>query len=150
MRGSPAPTTITALARASPSSPSLTTSTVDVAGRASLPFVDANVSAYRDDNPASPHHDVLVSAASDASKSVFGVPTLRENQEQSCPFLIDPTKPRVLLNVDRTGGSKTHVTRVVGVLLNGVIIFMTPLLTLSADQMAKFTVGDERYGTVFE
>ena len=66
----------------------------------STPIVASNVSAYGVDNPASPHHDVLAPAAANASKFVFGVPTLRRNQEKACLHLLDPTKPRVLLNID--------------------------------------------------
>lgn len=41
-----------------------------------------------------------------------------------------------------------HITFVVGFTLNGVILVITPLLTLSAHHMAKFTVGDGCYGTI--
>ena len=43
---------------------------------------------------------------------------------------------------------KTHVTRVAGVIEQGIIIIIIPLLTLSADQMAKFSCGDQCYKTI--
>ena len=127
----PAPTAFT------PPRPSCTTITINAAGDATLTFVAVDVSADVADNPASPHTGLLVSAAADASNSVFDVPTFCKRQETACSFLLDPTKPWVLLNTNCTGGGKTHVTQVVGVCLNGIIIIITPLLTLLADQMAK-------------
>ena len=145
MDGSPAPTVVTTIPSFTTTPrPSHTTVTISTASNA-LPFVAANVSAYGVDNPASPHHNVIVPVAANASKFVFGVPTLREDQVAACLFLLDPLKPRVLLNVDRTGSGKTHVTRVVGLILNRIIVIITPLLTLSADQKAKSLVGDQRY-----
>jgi len=63
-----------------------------------------------------------------ASKNVWDVPTLRDSQITALLHLLDPTKPRNLLLVDRTGGGKTHVTRVAGVIERGIILIIIPLL----------------------
>ena len=70
------------------------------------PIFAADVFAYGVDNSASPHHDVLAPVAANASKFVFGVPTLRKDQEKACLHLLDKTKPRVLLNIAWTGGER--------------------------------------------
>ena len=85
--------------------PSHMTVTISTAGDA-LPFIVANVSAYGVGNPASLHHGEIVLVAANASKFVFGFPTIRDNQAMACSFLLDPSKPWVLLNVDRTGGGR--------------------------------------------
>ena len=60
MDGSPAPTVVTTIPSFTttprPSHMTFTVSTVDDA----LPFVDANISAYGVDNPASPNNYVIV------------------------------------------------------------------------------------------
>jgi len=42
-----------------------------------------------------------------------------------------------LLVVDRTGGGKSHILRLVATMVNGIILVIVPLLALSADQMAN-------------
>ena len=123
-------------------SPKTTTANLDAASGPPLLSITANISAYSNGNVPSPHCDVLVIAPTDCSTCVFNVPSLHNNQKTACAFLLDPSKPRFLFNVNRTDGGKTHVMCVVEVLLNGVIIIITMLLTLSANQMAKFVVGD--------
>ena len=86
MGGSPAPMAVTIPAAAAPPRPSQTTITINNAGDTSLQFVFGIISAYGDDNPASLHHYVLVSTDADASKFVFGMSTLRKNQEKVCVF----------------------------------------------------------------
>ena len=133
---------------AKPPRPSRLTITINTAGDVSLPFIAANVLAYGSDNLAMAYHDVILPAAANASKFVCGVPILCKNQEKACLFLLNSSKPRVLLNIDQTGRGETHVTRVVGVILNGIIVIITPLLTLSMDQMAKFTARNQHYGII--
>ena len=90
----------------SPERLAITKAISDAVGGPPLPSIAANISAYADGNAPSPHFDVLVTASTDCSYFVFGVHSLRDNQKKACAFLLDPTKPRVLLNVDRTGRGK--------------------------------------------
>ena len=82
------------------------------------------------------------------SRHQWNVPALRTNQRLACRHLGDPSRPKTLLLIDRTGGGKTHVTRVVGCVERGVVLIIVPLLALSADQLAKFKEGSQAYGTV--
>ena len=65
----------------------------------------------------------------------------------ACRHLADPSRLKTLLLIDRTGGGKTHITRVVGCVKRGVVLIIVPLLALSADQLAKFKEGSQAYGT---
>ena len=91
--------------------------------------------------------DILTNNTINASKFVLEVLTLRNNQIKALLHLPDPTKPHnlLLLLVNRTGGSKTRVTRLAGIIKRGIILIIIPLLTLSADQIAKFLAGNERW-----
>ena len=62
--------------------PSHTTVTISKAVKA-LPFVAANVLAFGVDNSAPPRHNVIVPVVANTSKFVFGIPTLRDNQEMA-------------------------------------------------------------------
>mmetsp|Transcript_28527 Transcript_28527/g.60198 ORF Transcript_28527/g.60198 Transcript_28527/m.60198 type:complete len:183 (-) Transcript_28527:698-1246(-) len=84
----------------------------------------------------------------DASYRVWDVSSLRPNQEEALLFLFDPSKPRNLLLVERTGGGETHITRVAGVIERGIVPIIIPLLSLSADQMEKFKDANQAYGAV--
>ena len=54
----------------------------------------------------------------------------------------------MLLLVKRTGGGKTHITRVVGAAEKGITIIVINLYTLSANQMVKFVGANQEYGMV--
>ena len=75
------------------------------------------------------------------------MPVLQTNQRLACRHLADPSRLKTLLLIDRTGGGKTHITRVVGCVKRGVVLIIVPLLALSADQLAKFKEGSQAYGT---
>ena len=54
--------------------------------------------------------------------------SLNVSQITALLHLLNPTKPRNLLLVHRTGGGETHVTRVAGVIGRGIILIIIPLL----------------------
>ena len=84
----------------------------------------------------------------DASAGAWDVPDLRPLQRDAIRLVIRPDRPNQVLLVAVTSAGKTHVLRVVGHILGGICIIFIPLLTLSADVMAKFTAGDERWGSI--
>ena len=47
-----------------------------------------------------------------------------------------------------TSAGKTHIVRTLGACLGGVVLIFVPLLALLADVLAKFTSGNDCYGTV--
>ena len=83
-----------------------------------------------------------------ASSQVWRTPTLRPMQLDIAEVVLDPERPNVVVAVYPTGSGKTHVIRVVGVIERGVVLIFIPLLTLSADVLAKFTNADRRFGDV--
>ena len=91
---------------------------------------------------------VLDEATTSCSREIWGQPALRPNQLTACRRLVDPGKPTSLLLVERTGGGKTHVTRVVGAIERGIVLVIVPLLALSADQLKKFKSANQAYGAV--
>lgn len=83
-----------------------------------------------------------------ASAGAWDVPDLRPLQRDAIRLVVRPDRPNQVLLVAVTSAGKTHVLRVVGHILGGIGIIFIPLLTLSADVMAKFTSGDERWGSI--
>ena len=53
-------------------------------------------------------------AHTDCLHHQWGVPQPRLNQALAFRHLADPSRPQTLLLAERTGGGKTHVTRVIG------------------------------------
>ena len=92
--------------------------------------------------------NALESAIASCSDLVWSVPALRPVQVRAAAHLADASKPRYLLMVERPGGGKTHVAKLTGVIEKGITLLIVPLLTLSADSLAKFTVACQDYGTV--
>ena len=52
-------------------------------------------------------------------------------------------KTQMLLLVEHMDGGKTQFTRVVGVMERGIVMIITPLLALSADQKARFVLANQ-------
>ena len=92
--------------------------------------------------------DLLLKLNTACSGAVWGEPSLRPNQGKALVHISDPSKPRALLIVDRTGSGKTHITRVAGVVEKGITFILINLHSLSADQLAKFVEANQAYGTV--
>jgi hypothetical protein len=89
--------------------------------------------------------DVMFSACSVA---VWETEELRPMQQKIIRLMIDPSSPDAVLAVYRTGGGKSHIIRMVGVLDRDVCLIFIPLLSLSADVMAKFQSAVQHYGSV--
>ena len=113
-----------------------------------------NVADNRVDSPehaAAPTTD-LQSAYFDSilnacSEHVWREPNLRPMQSKIIKLIFDPSEPNAILAVYRTGEGKSHVIRMIGALENGVCLVFIPLLTLSADVMAKFQDACQDYGS---
>ena len=86
----------------------------------------------------------------DCSDSVWKTPQLRPMQEKIIRLMINPDQPNAVLIVYRTGIGKSHIiVRMVSVLDRGALcMIFIPLLTLSADMMAKFQSAVQAYGSV--
>jgi superfamily II DNA helicase RecQ len=79
--------------------------------------------------------DAIISA----STHIWDVPLLRPIQLSAVSHIINRAMPNKLLLVARTGIGKTHVTRIAGVILRGIVLIIIPLLSLSADQIRNVT-----------
>ena len=114
-----------------------------------------NPNAADDDNinadlpaPYEPPVDELSHLISQCSADVWATPDLRPMQQKIIRLMIDPAQPNAVLAVYRTGLGKSHVIRMLGVLDRGICMVFIPLLTLSADVMAKFQSACEDFGNV--
>ena len=94
--------------------------------------------------------DVLNGHIQQASNDVWNVPTLRPMQLEVVNALLNPRLPNNIIAIHKTGGGKTHIIRVVGVMGYGgwYYINILPLLTLSADVLIKFQNANDDYGDV--
>ena len=91
---------------------------------------------------------IIQESLAGCSSSVWGVPTLRPRQLEVMTKYFDPRLPDWMLAILRTSAGKTHMMRVIGAIERGFVLIFIPLLTLSADVIAKFLCADERYGKV--
>ena len=73
---------------------------------------------------------------------------MREMQLDIAEVFLDPDRPDVVLAIYATGSGKTHLIRTVGAIERGIVLIFIPLLTLSADVMAKFTDALQQYGEI--
>jgi len=102
-----------------------------------------------DSSDAAAAIDVLLAQRyNEASAAVWNVPSLRPNQTKALCHIGNPYRPRTLLLVERTGGGKTHVFKVAGVVEKGLVYVMQNLHSLSADQLSKFQGANQAYGSV--
>ena len=83
-----------------------------------------------------------------ASSGVWDVPSLRPMQMNTARVMLNPHRPNQIIIVEPTGGGKTHVLCLVGVIEKGMTLIFIPLLALSADVMKKFGTANQRWGTV--
>ena len=94
-----------------------------------------------------PQH--IIDALTQASQHYWGVETLRPRQSLALATLLHNKRcDRQLLLVDRTGGGKSHVMRLLGTLLGGIILVTAPTLALAADVFEKFRNANESTGPV--
>lgn len=79
------------------------------------------------------------------SDRVWDVETPREMQYTGVKTALREGKAIV---VDRTGGGKSHLIRLLGTMLRGLNIVFHPLLALMGDQVAKFREGRDDHGAI--
>jgi hypothetical protein len=72
-----------------------------------------------------------------ASESVWGIPDMFPAQLDDIFCLLHPMHPNHLAAIQQTGAGKTHILWTLGAIEQGIILIFIPLLTLSADVMAK-------------
>ena len=105
-----------------------------------------------DDIPPPPPLDVDVTALDGhiaaCARSVWGVEQLRPRQILVLRELFHPGRPNQLIVVERTGGGKTMLLQVAGVLLRGVALIFVPFHAITADIMRKFKGANDRWGHV--
>lgn len=81
------------------------------------------------------------------STLVWGVDALRQMQEQALTTMFVRGRRKLLL-VDKTGGGKSHVMRLMMTMLKGIHLYFCPLLALMADVVVKFKQGCDDYGAI--
>ena len=84
----------------------------------------------------------------ECSDFVWEVEELRDSQYRIAQVMFDPNLPNQIVAVYPTGSGKSHVIRVIGAMHRGICLIFIPLLTLSADVMAKFDSACQLYGSV--
>ena len=72
------------------------------------------------------------------SDYVWDVDKLRPHQYKIGELLFNPNKSNAIIAVYPTRSGKSHAICVIGAMQRGIIMIFIPLLTLSADVMAKF------------
>ena len=82
------------------------------------------------------------------SDCVWDVEDLRDHQYRIGEVLFDPNRPDAIIAVYPTGSGKSHAMRVIGAMQRGIHLIFIPLLTLSADVMAKFSSASQSHGSV--
>eukprot|EP00956_Cyclotella_meneghiniana_P045738 scaffold382218_cov76-Cyclotella_meneghiniana.AAC.1 len=82
------------------------------------------------------------------SDCVWDVQELRDHQYKIGEVLFDPNRPDAIIAVFPTGSGKSHAIRVIGAMQRGIHLIFIPLLTLSADVMAKFCSASQNHGSV--
>eukprot|EP00956_Cyclotella_meneghiniana_P008997 scaffold12325_cov40-Cyclotella_meneghiniana.AAC.2 len=82
------------------------------------------------------------------SDCVWDVEDLRDHQYRIGEVLFDPNRPDAIIAVYPTGSGKSHAMRVIGAMQRGIHLVFIPLLTLSADVMAKFSSASQSHGSV--
>ena len=84
-----------------------------------------------------------------ASLCQWRTPTCRPKQIQSVDKIsFEPSSDGKLIVIDRTGGGKSHILRMIATMVGGIIVVIVPLLLLTADQMIKIKVALQDFGSV--
>ena len=107
-------------------------------------FEEARVEDVEDDSAAD---DVSVGSVSSSasfsevldnlSARMWSTPSLRPAQAEAITEIMHGRCGGKLLLVHRTGGGKSHILRMIGSLVGGIVLVIVPLLTLCADQIRK-------------
>ena len=75
---------------------------------------------------------------------VFGVDELWQMQAKILHKMLVENRRRALF-IDRTGGGKSHVMRLLATCMKGVHLYFCPLLALMAGIVLKFQAGDQTW-----
>jgi len=89
--------------------------------------------------------DELIAAA---ARGVWSVAALRPRQRLAVHALFNPGRPNHLVVAERTGGGKTLMMKLMGVMEGGIVAIIVPLHTLTADVLKKFVGANQAWGTV--
>ena len=81
------------------------------------------------------------------SARMWGTPCLRPTQAAAIAEIMHGGCGGKLLLVHRTGGGKSHIMRMIGSLVAGVVVVIVPLLTLCADQIRKIDEASQKYAS---
>ena len=81
------------------------------------------------------------------SARMWGTPCLRPTQAAAIAEIMHGRCGGKLLLVHRTGGGKSHIMRMIGSLVAGVVVVIVPLLTLCADQIRKIDEASQKYAS---
>jgi superfamily II DNA helicase RecQ len=113
----------------------------------------------KDDDDDDDHDDDVVTVGSVSSRASIDVvltnlsarmwdtPSLRPTQEAAIAEIMHGRCGGKLLLVHRTGGGKSHILRMTGSIVAGVVVVIVPLLTLCADQMRKIKEASQKYAS---
>ena len=114
-------------------------------------FVTVDLTDDPDDDGSSSSDDSVDSDAdyedhlASAARRVFGIPSLRPKQREAVnTILFGAESGGKLLVVDRTGGGKSLILQLTAVAVAGVTLVIVPLLSLTANQMARISRASSR------
>ena len=79
--------------------------------------------------------DVVLPPCLSIADTIISASTHGPMQLSAVLHIINQAMPNKLLLVARMGIGKTHVTRIAGIILHGIVLIIFPLLSLSADQI---------------
>ena len=84
-----------------------------------------------------------------AALCVWRKPCLRPVQECAVHKLVyDPVSEGKLLVIDRTGGGKSLILQLSGIIVGGIVFVLVPLLSLTANNISKIRRAVQDYGLV--
>ena len=92
--------------------------------------------------------DQIKADMEECSLAVWDVNGMLDMQKNVIVTLFDPNTPNNMIAAFPTGSGKSHIIRVVGTMHRGITLIFIPLLTLSANVMAKFDSAFQSSGSV--
>ena len=82
------------------------------------------------------------------SARMWDIPSLCPTQEAVIAEIMHGRCRGKFLLVHRTGGDKSHILRMLGLLVAGVVVVISSLLTLCADQIRKIGEASQKYASL--
>ena len=118
-------------------------------------FVTVDLTAESEPDDCSDDDDSVATDAdyadhlASAARRVFGIPSLRPKQRDAVDaILFGDDSDGKLLVVDRTGGGKSLILQLTAVAVAGVTIVIVPLLSLTANQMARISRASSKHMSI--